>query len=371
MQMDSFDLRQSRTLHFGACLVWVSLAAGCGHAPPSKASAKAMAPVANPDATWPWPSSKLEHLRSGVTRRVHPNPTDGSRIELIEFDFRANPKLRFEIYDQDHHDALPYDDRADFFDQNVAAITRELGKRVVFASNGLFHGYLRTPGSPPHGYGTHIGLNVSKGVVRYNVGSPRWAFGAKTVHGRQVFSAILSPDKHQMSKTFDEGAVGAQLLIKNGKPMKLQAFPQPNSPAIQRPLKTTQEEAGQIPEVDFMRTSRVSIGWTDDSSKLYFLLVNEPDNEVQSKLILRGRMAGNDGGWTLADLQNFWLKFGIDHAINSDGGIVAQWIVKMPDETYEFQPPRWIAPPPKVKLKPDFSNAIKGGGTLMNFVISE
>lgn len=346
---------------------------GCAAPPPARQTLQ-KEPAPNPDAIWPWPGVTEEPLTKGLKRWMLTDTSDGSTVELIEINLHENKDLRFEIYDQDHHDEVPYDDKTDYYGTNISQVTQRVNKskdrQVVLASNGLFHGYLRGPGTPSQGLANHIGLTVSRGVVRYNVGSPRWAFGAKSIDGRQVFDVALTPNKKEIGEKFDEAAVGAQLLVRNGKALRIPPIRQLSDPPLPRPVPTGPEDAGHIPQVDFWRTSRVSIGWTNDSSKLYFLFVNERDNELQSKLVATGRMDAADGGWTLRDLQNFWLKFGVDNAINSDGGMIAQWNLLLADGTYELQPPRWEAPPDKIKLKPDFSNAPTGGGTLMSFVIT-
>lgn len=327
------------------------------------------------DADWPWRGAIETDLGGGLRRWTARKTSDGSTLDLVEVNFEVAPRLRFELYDQDHHDATPFDDRADYFDTNVATVAKRRNasgdRKVVLACNGLFHGYLRGPGAPPNGYAIHIGLNVSRGVARYNVGSPRWAWGATHIEGRPRFRALLSPTKAQMSEAFDEGAVGAQLLVRDQVALRLTLPGDSAASRVGGPSPTAHDEAGHIREVDFWRTSRVSIGWTADSSKLYFLFVGEPDDELQSKLVARGRRKGPDGGWTLRDLQAFWMSFGIDYAINSDGGMVAQWLVRMPSGRYEFSPPRWVAGSRKMELPEDLSGAPSGGGTLMSFVITE
>lgn len=330
--------------------------------------------LAPADTTWPWREAVATDLGDGLRRWKAGKTADGSTLELVEVNFDAAPRLRFELYDQDHHDAKPFDDRADFFDTNVASVAQRLNangdRRVVLACNGLFHGYVRRAGAPPNGYANHIGLNVSRGVARYNVGSPRWAWGAKMIAGRPRFRALLSPTKAQIAEALDEGAVGAQLLVRDHVALRLAEPGERGAPMTGQPSPTAPNEVGHIHEVDFWRTSRVSIGWTSDDSKLYFLFVGEPDNELQSKLTARRRGKGPDGGWTLRDLQAFWMSFGIANAINSDGGMVAQWLVRMPSGRYEFQPPRWVAGPGQVELPEDLSGAPRGGGTLMSFVVT-
>jgi hypothetical protein len=113
------------------------------------------------------------------------------------------------------------------------------------------------------------------------------------------------------------------------------------------------------------------MAWAKDNRYLYLLFVNEPDNELASKQALRFGSSDSDGGWTLADLQRFWVSFGVDYAVNSDGGIVAQLVHRREDGTYIFLPPRWIAPNTEVSLTSAAEGGPKGGGTLMDFVVLE
>src|SRR5690349_7909618 len=62
----------------------------------------------HPLAMWPWPEETKETLTSGV-ERWSARGSDGTSVELIRFDFVANPGLRFGLYDQDEDDAHPFD----------------------------------------------------------------------------------------------------------------------------------------------------------------------------------------------------------------------------------------------------------------------
>jgi len=314
----------------------------------------------NPDAHWPWKNPTVLVTNPGV-REYSALGTDGSWLRLWEFDFKANPKLKFQLHDQDQD----HTNRTDYFPHNVAEISRNLGE-VVFACNGLFFGYDRGVGSPPNGWGVHIGPDVIDGVARHNVGNARWAFGVKD----GVFKTLLLPTKAEMQKEFDYASVGAQCLIRNGRALKLHPFPRPGDPPLKTPVPTRPDEAGHIPVVDFWKTSRVSFGWPGDSSKLWVLIVLEPDDEVNTKLGSRGFAHGPDGGWTLADLQRFWVSFGAANAVNSDGGIVTQFVTRRP-EGYLFQPARLVGGAAPVTLDKKLTNAPVGGGTLLYWVITQ
>jgi len=310
-------------------------------------------------------------LGTGVSR-WHTRSGDGTEIHLIEFDFAANPRLRFELYDQDEDDATPFDNRADYYPNGLGKVTKRLNAtregKVLAAWNGLFFAYDRSQGGP-HGIATHIGPNVIRGKARYNVGNHRWTFGVKEIGGKPRFQALYLPDKATLEREFDFAADGAQCVIREGKPLRLQPYPQPSDPPLSQPVPSSPEEAGHIPLVDHMRTSRTSMAWSRDGSKLWLLVVAESDHELGSKLALK-RGEPDLGGWALADLQRFWLAFGAWSAVNSDGGAVAQLALRRPDGDYEMLPPRIASPDRHLIFGPDFKNAPEGG-TLMTFYVRE
>lgn len=335
------------------------LAAGCS-APPSKAPPIVHGYVPHPSATWPWPNAEESTPHRGVTHWIDATPTDGTTLDLIRFDFKANPNLRLEIYDQDQDDSSPFDNSADYYGRGVGAIVKHLNESgrgmVVSAWNGLFFAY-GTPGGGPGVIAHHIGPVVLGGKVHYNVGNHRWSFGTKLIAGKPTFRADFLPPLADLSKNYDFAASGAQALVKEGKPLAL-GDPNPSPDA-----------AGTIPTVDDMRTSRVSMAWSKDNRYFYLLFVNEPDTELASKLEVR-RNEERTGGWALADLQRFWLSFGAWGAINSDGGAEAQLAYLRPDQNYDLVPARVAAPNKRLIFTPEFKNA-PAGGSLMTFYVRD
>ena len=327
----------------------------------------------NPAATWPWPEVKRSNPHSGVTRWFQ-TATDGTSLELFQFDFKENPHLRFEIYDQDEDDAKPFDNRVDYFEQGVGKVTQHLNdlKRgpVLLAWNGLFFAFQKTPDSPAHGWATHIGPVVLDGRAHYNVGTHRWFFGVKYgFAGWPQFRVLHTPTLDGAAAHFDFGADGAQCLVWNGKPLDLQPMPQPTDPPIKQPAPSTKEQSGYIPVIDFLKTSRTSMGWSKDSRFLYVLIVAEPDTETGSIQQLR-LGAAQSAGWTLADLQRFWMKLGVWCAVNSDGGAETQRTWLRPDGRYELLTPQISGSAKRTVLKPDLGDA-PGDGTLMTFYVSD
>lgn len=102
-----------------------------------------------PMARWPWPHAKTDNPHPGVTHWIDRSSSDGTVLELFDFDFRKNPHLRLELYDQDEDDRVPFDDRAEFHARAVGQATSHLNRigrgRVVAAWNGLL--IVKEPGS--------------------------------------------------------------------------------------------------------------------------------------------------------------------------------------------------------------------------------
>jgi len=364
-----------------------------------------------PMATWPWPHAVVTTPHPGVTCWTDRSSSNGDILRLVRFDFDANPHLRFAIYDQDSDDDHPRDDSVDFWPMGVAQATAHLNEvlfakgYVVAACNGLFFGSEYKSGamptalgrhaasaeqsrmiSPPHGIAHHVTATVDDGVVRYNVGSHRWTFGVKYGKhgGRQTFDVAHMPDRQTLS-TFTYAAGGAQCLIHDGKPLRLQPFPGPVDIIDPLGAPSTPDEAGHIPLVDHIKTSRVSFGWTQDSKQLYLLFVRQRGNETGSVLAFRMRGLGSpaesrgrmlaQGGWDIADEQRFWEKLGVWGAINDDGGDPAQLALVQPSHEYSIFPATWASsvdeidnvtlPVHTYENGPD----LPAGGSLMYFYI--
>ncbi len=288
--------------------------------------------------TWPWPRSLKEGLAGGVTHWQDTSSPDGTKLDLFDFDFGRNRRLRLEIFDQDQDDEKPFDNHARFWERGVGQITRQLNAafglekqgRVLAAWNGLFFG--------PERYGAgataeHVAPVVLNGKAHYLAGSHRWTFGVKSVNGRIIFKTEHLPNKNDLAREFDWASGGAQCLIREGKPLRVQSFPLPGQLPLKGPVPSTPEEAGHIPIVDHIKTSRVSLGWSRDNRHLYLLFVQDPDTEASSAIQFRHGLA-MVGGWSLADLQRFWLAKGVWGAINSDGGDIAQLTYLRTDGNY-------------------------------------
>lgn len=317
---------------------------------------------------WPWPGSIESTPNKGITRWFV-ETEEKCTLELLRFDFTQNPSLRLEIYDQDEDDARPFDNVADYYPRGVGQVVRHLNDSgrgpVVAAWNGLFFAYDRS-NNPPNGFAHHIGPVVLGGKAYHNVGRHRWMFGVKLENGKPKFKAIHQPPQPILEREFDFAADGAQCLVYEGKPLIIENR---RNLTLKAPVPSSPAQAGHIPIVDHMRTSRTSMGWSEDSQIFYLLVVNEPDTENASKFALKhGEPLGP--GWTLAHLQAFWLSLGVWGAVNSDGGAVTQMVFKRADGKYEMLPPRLAALNERLVFDDTFKNAPQGG-SLMTFFVAD
>ncbi len=257
-------------------------------------------------ARWPWPAAKITTPHPGVTHYTGKSSSDGTVLHLLDFDFGKNPHLRLELYDQDEDDAVPFDNKAKFKHRGVGQVTRHLNRvgrgKVVAAWNGLFFQYTGDAGS-------HVAPVVLNGRALYNVGTVRWSVGVKYEDGRPDFKVMRLPDFATLASEYDFAAEGASCLVCEGQPLRLQPFPKPGEGPLPKSIPPGPGEAGFVRQVDHIRTSRTSMAWSEDNRHFYVLIVKEPDAEAPSISALRHGIPLM-GGWTVADIQRFWRRFG-------------------------------------------------------------
>ncbi len=333
-----------------------------------------------PDATWPWKGAKTKLLAKGVTQ-TSKITSDGTLLDLWEFDFAANPRLRWEIFDQDEDDEHPFDNHVLYWNRNVARATKELEAKgrgkILVAWNGAFFGY-NLKSNVEDAF--HVSPVVLRGKAYFNTAQHRWTFGVKQTPNGPVWKTFFKPGKALMEREFDFAAGSVQCLIKNGQPLKVEPFPAPGGKFKNQPVPSTAQDAGHIPYFDHMRTCRASIGWSRDNKKLYLLAVKEPDDEGASSLALSFAVRGNPlpngttlgGGWTVPDVQRFWQAKGVWGASNSDAGGVLQWVARQPNGSgWQMVPPRQESKAMQLKVAPNWNGAISGGGSMMYFFVRE
>ena len=249
-------------------------------------------PPPAPLATWPWPQAVRDSLHPGVTHWLDTSSPDGASLDFFDFDLKANPHLRFAIYDQDQDDAHPFDDTADCWPHGAGWATHHLNTtgrgKVVAAWHGLFFNNAYQSGLS-HYIGHHVTPVVLDGQVHANVGQARWAFGVRyNAQGRPAFQTLLMPDKKTLAQSFTYAAGGAQCLIRNGLPLRLRPFPTQDEPAPPQPVPCAPGEAGYIPNVGWIQTSRATMGWSKDQTHFYLLFVKQAGTEGGAAMASHG-----------------------------------------------------------------------------------
>lgn len=356
-------------------------------APPAPVS---VAPTPAPDiglaalsenTSWPWPKAGQSTLMRGVTHWLTTS-RDGTSCELMQFDFKANPRLRFELYAQDEDDKKPFDNNIQFWQLGVGQAVRKLNAKlgakgtVVAAANGPFFGYRRVSKRVQNEIGFHLAPVVLRGRVYHNIGNHRWTMGVKYFEGRPQFKTFHLPGRKTLEKEFDFASGTVQCLIKDNQPLQLERFPRGPNDFKKQPVPSTADEVGHIPYFDHAKFSRTALAWNSDSSKLYWLIVREPQGDSEGISIDRlSQWKTQSGGWNVPDVQRFWLSMNrqgmISDAINSDAGDVGQLAYRLPNGNYELVSP--IGDNPKFarrEFTPDFKGAPEGGA-VMYFVMKE
>ena len=237
-------------------------------------------PVPSPLAAWPWPHAVQDTPHFGVTHWLDTSSPDGTVLDFFDFNLAQNPHLRFEIYDQDQDDAHPFDDLADCWPHGVGWAVSHLNAahhgKIVAAWHGLFFNCDQVQGrssDPKSLYvGHHVTPVVLDGKVHCNVGAARWAFGVQYDHkNRPAFKTLLLPNKAALEKSFTFAAGGAQCLVLNGRPLKLLSFASAQDPFEHHSTACAMDEAGYIPNVDWIQTSRATVAWSKDQTHFYLV----------------------------------------------------------------------------------------------------
>ncbi len=336
-------------------------------------------PVPSPLAIWPWPRAVRDTPHAGVTHWLDTSSPDGTVLDFFDFDLGRNPGLRFEIYDRDQDDAHPFDDTADCWPHGVGWATQHLNAigrgQVVAAWHGLFFNCdAAARGKSADLKSIYIGHHVTPvvidGRVHCNVGQARWTFGAQyDKRGRATFKTLLMPNRATLAKSFTFASGGAQCLIKDGRAQKLHPWPNMSDPEPHQPVPCAADEAGYIPNVDWIQTTRATVGWSQDQKHFYLLFVKQTGTEGAGVMASHGH-GPPCGGWTVSDEQRFWLAKSVWGAINSDGGDVGQLTFLQPDGNYLLLPAVGGGSGGRLTVPPTFPNA-PPGGTLLYFYVRD
>lgn len=349
---------------------------------PSVAGASVLAPPSTL-AKWPLAGATTHPGPRGVTLRSA-RDADGTDVDVVEFDFKANPKLKLELFDQDCDDARPFDNSARYWGRNAAyVLTRESKGQgeIVAACNG---GPFNFDRSKTLDQAQHVAPLVFAGQRHFqNVVSRQsalWTFGVRA-NRTPKFEVVLRPSRNEL-KEFDFATGGAQCLVKDGQ---LLSIDEPPTTGKWPPFKAPSlQDAGSLGRDDWEKISRVSLGWNRDCSRLWMLCVHDPEAETVSRVALNVRVRGLantstppvGGGWSLRDVQEFWKSKGVWSAVAVAGGDFAQFAAQRGDGQVEFVPSHvaasfWKTSRGRTRLvcKSDLKGAPTGGSALFYWIV--
>lgn len=277
----------------------------------------------SPLARWPWPAAASQELAPGCSLLTAGTP-DGTETRLFTCDVRANPRLRWELYDRDEDDAHPRNNSSEFQGRDgVFKVWEHLAPRgqVVAVFNGPFF-VIESPYR-------HTAAVVNHGQVYAYVGNPRWTLLVKGSEFRLVHRAT-----RQQMAPYEWGSGNVQALVVEGKPT---ALPSPDSrvPLDQVSPESQPGDCGPFTWNDYLKTARTSLGWKDGQFAMLTVTHSRLDGEDAAAGRRRaGKPQGS--GWDIADLQQFWLSWGAEGACNLDGGYATQVAWRTP------QGPRYL-----------------------------
>lgn len=244
-------------------------------------------------------------LADGTDLTVSGPDREGTTIRLFSFDFAANKHLKAGIYDCDCDDSRPFDDvNASYFATPAAAVFDKLGPSTLCMTNAGFFSW-----DEQNRVGFHVAPVVQDGHARYNVmsGPNIWTFGWKMAGGIPEFKLIKGVPFNRLTSEFDTAISHVRPLVVDGNAL------------------TLKPGAG----VTRLRCSRTSIGWNPGASKLYLLIVRDPDSEMASIAKWKSK-SRQVGGWDMPQIQQFWMQMGVKQALVFDGGDSTQLVYSGP-----------------------------------------
>ncbi len=352
---------------------------------PATASAALLAPP-SALAKWPLNGASTASAPRGVAH-LTTRDTDGTDIDLLEFDFKANPKLKLELFDQDSDDAKPFDNSARYWGRNAAYIlTHEskTGGPLIAVCNGGPFSFDR---SKTLDDAQHVAPLVVAGKPHFQNASTNesqlWTFGVHSNgNNPPQFEVLLRPSPAPLQ--FDYATGGVQCLIKDGMALHLD-----DPPATKRWgnfVPPSAADVGSLGRSDWTKTSRISLAWNREGSKLWMLSVRDPEAESASRVALSLRFKELadastppiTGGWSVLDVQNFWKSQGAYGAVLLSSGDFAQLASQGANDQVDFVPSQvatrfWKTAAGRTRLfcAPTLKGAPTGGSALFYWTVRE
>ena len=180
------------------------------------------------NTTWPWPGAKTENLRRGVTHWASALD-DGTTLDLLRFDFAANPRLKLGLWDSDLQSSPDKNkplNRFAYWRDGVAAQGAAMNQQgdLIACWNAGFFGLLnRKPREADRAF--HLSPVVVDGRAYYPGVTHRWTWGAQTRDGTPHFKLEHQPEFGELSRDYDAATGTLQALLLNGKPLELRPYP--------------------------------------------------------------------------------------------------------------------------------------------------
>jgi len=275
----------------------------------------------------PTPRQAEYALADGVTVHYQPPVADGTAYYLLSADFAQNPRLALEGYNADLHDTTPGNDvNTTWLGQPLPYLLPDIERQarlksetVLSAWNGNFFGYDK------QWVGWNLSPFVENGQAHYNVhrlsrdyAEQDWQFGVRRKGGKVRFVLAKDFSWARWQSEFETALGGVRPLRVNGKSV---------------PLRPGYGNTA-------MQSSRTSLAWTADSSKLYLLIVKELDAEGSSNRQKQAKVR-QVGGWSLPQVQQFWESLHLPNAIALDAGESTQLALRDADR-YRFVPSGYL-----------------------------
>ncbi len=258
----------------------------------------------------PYPAVVERELAPGVHLHSEPFTPDGTALHLVSVDFTRNPRLTLGLFDAELDGAAPNGDRNTTWTglpvpialPHIKAEANRHGRQVLCAWNGDFFDF-----DQPWHIGRHLSPLVENGQAHYprhdlHFHEQDWQLGFRHVHGRAQLVLEKDWPWSRWQRDFETAVGGVRPLRIHG-----------TSPALTPGNGNTR-----------LRCARTSLGWSADSSRLYILIIQDLDGEMDANRRKTNKQP-QFGGWDLLQLQQFWEHRDIPNAVVLDGGDSTQF----------------------------------------------